>query len=148
MAASKAQPSVLSQALRRTRGAFGTVALFSLALNVLALASPLYLLQVYDRVLVTGRRSLDEINVGGAKVAASVVRTALVAHPQVAWARVRGRRAPLMGEVVAADVVLRQPVPEGELRGWLSARLPEHAVPRFLRVLPEIPVRDTLKSDV
>jgi len=45
----------LQQALSACRSAFGKVALFSLAINVLMLASPLYMLQVYDRVLTTGR---------------------------------------------------------------------------------------------
>jgi PrtD family type I secretion system ABC transporter len=35
--------------------ALGVLVLFSLGMNLLVLASPLYMLQVYDRVLVTGR---------------------------------------------------------------------------------------------
>src|SRR5216683_845918 len=37
--------------LRACRGYFTTVAVFSLAINLLYLASPLYMLQVYDRVI-------------------------------------------------------------------------------------------------
>ena len=59
------------------------------------------------RVLITGRTSADEINVGGAKVSAGVVRSVLQSHPDVVWAHVRGRKAPLVGTMVVADVVLR-----------------------------------------
>ncbi|MCR9257298.1 MAG: type I secretion system permease/ATPase [Alphaproteobacteria bacterium] len=41
----------LAKALATTRGAFGTVGLFSLFSNLLMLASPLYMMQLYDRVL-------------------------------------------------------------------------------------------------
>ncbi|GAA2186318.1 AMP-binding protein [Micromonospora lupini] len=119
--------------------------------------------QVVDgRVLITGRLDSDEINVGGSKVSAGVVRGVLTGHPGVAWARVTGRRAPVLGRMVVADVVLTPPdgpadpadrsttgVPdEAALVRWCADRLPEHAVPRRIRVLTEIPVKETLKSDV
>lgn len=101
------------------------------------------------RVLITGRLDRDEINVGGAKVSAGAVRDVLQSHPGVAWAAVRGRRAPLVGAVVVADVVLEPGIADAaELTRWAAARLPEHAVPRRITVLPEIPVKETLKSDV
>ena len=59
------------------------------------------------RVLITGRISADEINVGGSKVSAGVVRSVLQSHPDVVWAHVRGRKAPLVGTMVVADVVLQ-----------------------------------------
>lgn len=49
------QPSVLAEAVRRCRGAFLLVGVFSFALNLLVLAAPLYMLQVYGRVLSSGR---------------------------------------------------------------------------------------------
>ncbi|MFY1620519.1 AMP-binding protein [Micromonospora sp. WMMD736] len=112
--------------------------------------------QVVDgRVLITGRLDTDEINVGGSKVSAGVVRGVLTRHPGVAWARVTGRRAPVLGRMVVADVVLvpaeqtDAPLPdEAALVRWCADRLSEHAVPRRIRVLTEIPVKETLKSDV
>ncbi len=62
---------------------------------------------VDDRVLITGRLDTDEINVGGSKVSAGLVRNVLMAHPAVAWARVFARKAPLVGRMVAAEVVHR-----------------------------------------
>jgi ATP-binding cassette subfamily C protein/ATP-binding cassette subfamily C exporter for protease/lipase/ATP-binding cassette subfamily C protein EexD len=45
----------LSQALRACRTSLVVVGLFSLVMNLLVLTLPLYMLQVYDRVLSTGR---------------------------------------------------------------------------------------------
>ena len=45
----------LDSVLAECRRALGLMLIFSLAINLLMLASPLYMLQVYDRVLVTGR---------------------------------------------------------------------------------------------
>lgn len=47
----KAQPASVGGALRRSRGLFVFVALFSGVINVLALTGAIYMLQVYDRVL-------------------------------------------------------------------------------------------------
>jgi PrtD family type I secretion system ABC transporter len=47
-------PDELAQALRNCRYAFGVCLVFSLVINVLMLASPIYMLQVYDRILTTG----------------------------------------------------------------------------------------------
>ncbi|RIV39675.1 AMP-binding protein [Micromonospora radicis] len=113
---------------------------------------------VGDRVLITGRLDTDEINVGGSKVSAGRVRDVLTAHPRVAWARVTARRAPLLGHLVVAEVVAHgspspRPDPPGApdeaaLVRWCADRLPDYAVPRRIRLLPEIPVKETLKSDV
>ncbi|WP_027346618.1 AMP-binding protein [Hamadaea tsunoensis] len=105
---------------------------------------------VDDRVLVVGRLNSDEINVGGSKISAGIVRNVLSAHPGVAWARVFGRRSPVVSTIVAAEVVLRTPgaADEGDLMRWCAARLPEYGVPRRIRFLDAIPVKETLKSDV
>jgi acyl-CoA synthetase (AMP-forming)/AMP-acid ligase II len=105
---------------------------------------------VDDRVLIVGRLNSDEINVGGSKISAGMVRNVLTAHPEVAWARVFGRRSPVVSTIVAAEVVLRHPgaADEGDLTRWCAARLPEYGVPRRIRFLDAIPVKETLKSDV
>lgn len=102
------------------------------------------------RVLVTGRLDRDELNVGGSKVSASAVRDLLQSHPDVAWASVRGRKAPLVGTMVVADVVAGQDssVSADDLIRWAAERLPEYAVPRRIKMLAEIPAKETLKSDV
>ncbi len=50
----RGQRTVLNAALWNCRSAFGTCAVFSLMINVLMLALPIYMLQVYDRVLTSG----------------------------------------------------------------------------------------------
>ncbi len=106
------------------------------------------------RVQITGRLDSDEINVGGAKVSAGVVRGVLLAHPSVVWARVSGRKAPVVGRVVVADVVAAPRSGEDEaaltgmLTAWCRERLPEYGVPRRFRFLDAIPSKETLKSDV
>jgi acyl-CoA synthetase (AMP-forming)/AMP-acid ligase II len=106
---------------------------------------------VDDRVLITGRLDSDEINVGGSKVSAGMVRNVLMAHPAVAWARVFARKAPLVGRMVAAEVVADPdlgPITDADLVQWCTTRLPDYGVPRRIRFLDEIPQKETLKSDV
>ncbi|MCW2754394.1 MAG: Acyl-CoA synthetase (AMP-forming)/AMP-acid ligase II-like protein [Marmoricola sp.] len=105
------------------------------------------------RVVITGRIDSDEINVGGAKVSAGVVRGVLTSHPDVAWAHVRGRKSPLVGNLVVAEVVLTSgetAAPEAveALKVWSADRLPDYGVPRMIKLLEEIPAKETLKSDV
>ncbi len=101
-----------------------------------------------DRVLITGRRDSDEINVGGSKVSAGMVRNTLLTHDAVRWVRVFGRNAPLVGRVVAAEIVTDGTVTEADLMKWAQTRLAEYAMPRRIRLLDEIPMKETLKSDV
>lgn len=102
------------------------------------------------RVHIVGRLASDEINVGGSKASAATVRAVLLDHPGVAWAAVRGRKAPLVGTMVVAEVVLEPgaEVTDSELVSWCSERLSDYAVPRRIRILSEIPIKETLKSDV
>jgi ATP-binding cassette subfamily C protein/ATP-binding cassette subfamily C exporter for protease/lipase/ATP-binding cassette subfamily C protein EexD len=62
----------------RVRGALGWVALFSLFVNLLMLAAPLYMLQVYDRVLASGRvetLAMLTLMVGGAAAALAALES-------------------------------------------------------------------------
>ena len=102
----------------------------------------------HGRVKIVGRIRHDEVNVGGAKVSAADVRETLLNHPAVAWANARGRRAPIVGQVVVAEVVLTESVTEADLRAFCAQTLPDHAVPRRISVLTEIPLSESLKSRV
>ena len=53
-----------------------------------------------------------------------------------------------MGSMVTAEVVLSSALTEQELTAWASARLPDYSVPRRVRFLESIPIKETLKSDV
>ncbi len=48
------RPETIAAAVKACRQHFATAAAFSLALNVLYLAAPLYMMQVYDRVIASG----------------------------------------------------------------------------------------------
>ena len=72
--------NILKQAVHQTRGAFGTVALFSLCMNLLVLAGPIYMLQIYDRVL------------GSYKVETLILLTVMLAAAFGAWAALDGLR--------------------------------------------------------
>ena len=48
-------PHALAEALRACRRSFIVIGVFSLVMNMLMLVVPLYMLQIYDRVLTTGR---------------------------------------------------------------------------------------------
>lgn len=105
------------------------------------------------RVVITGRLNSDEINVGGSKVSAGVVRSVLQGHPDVAWASVRGRKSALVGSLVVAEVVLEPGLTESRellaaLTAYCSERLPEYGVPRRIKFLDAIPTTATLKSEV
>ncbi|MGW6930958.1 AMP-binding protein [Lentzea sp. NPDC054927] len=101
-----------------------------------------------DRVHITGRLDNDQLNVGGAKISAAAVRQVLTEHPRIAWARVHARRAPVVGQLVTAQVVASAPVNTAELTSWCADRLPDHAVPRLITFLDEISVKEGLKSEL
>ena len=61
-----------------------------------------------DRVYLLGRSGNGMINVGGSKVYSADVERVLLGHPEVLWCRVRGVRAPLVGRLVEASVVVRR----------------------------------------
>lgn len=49
----KKEPTALEKAMRSTRPAFGFVVFLSLFINILAFVSPIYMMQVYDRVITS-----------------------------------------------------------------------------------------------
>ncbi|WP_202798905.1 AMP-binding protein [Saccharopolyspora spinosa] len=105
--------------------------------------------EIHDgRVHITGRISHDQLNIGGSKIAASTVGQVLTDHPSVAWAQVRARRAPLVGELVTAEVVTTTEVDIAELTSWCSSRLPDYAVPRLITFREEVTLKASLKSDL
>jgi acyl-coenzyme A synthetase/AMP-(fatty) acid ligase len=104
-----------------------------------------------DRVFFCGRSDMAMINVGGNKAFPADIEAAIQSHPAVAWSRVRAVKAPLVGHLAEADVVLRlghSLLDEATLTQHCAERLPEYAVPRFWNFLPAIPVQSSLKSSL
>lgn len=106
---------------------------------------------ISDRVLFRGRAGRQLINVGGNKAYPADVEAALLDHPEVQWCRVEARRAPVVGNLISAKVVVRGR-PGAELEQRLAehcrSRLPPYAVPRFFQFLEAIPVGGNLKSEL
>lgn len=102
------------------------------------------------RLRVLGRAD-DVINTGGEKVVAATVAAVLGEHPEVAEVAVVGRPDPEWGEAVVAAVV---PADAGraptlaQLRAYCKDRLPAHAAPRELRLLPRLPLLPNGKTDL
>jgi acyl-CoA synthetase (AMP-forming)/AMP-acid ligase II len=101
-----------------------------------------------DRILFRGRRT-DVINVGGRKVLPASVEAVLRSVPGVVDVRVYGKRSSLVGQLVAADIVLAADHAEADVRRDIArlarAQLAEHEVPRLLRTVPFIAHNDALK---
>ncbi len=92
---------------------------------------------------LTGRLK-ELINRGGEKLSPVEIEIALLDHPQVAQAVAFAMPHPMLGEEVAAAIVLRNgaQVDENELRDFVAARLAHFKVPRkvvFLEAIPKGP---------
>ncbi|PZG22811.1 AMP-binding protein [Nonomuraea aridisoli] len=102
------------------------------------------------RLRVLGRAD-DVINTGGEKVVAGAVAAVLAAHPEVADVAVIGTPDPEWGEAVTAVVVPASPdTPPtlSQLRAYCRDRLPPHAAPRDLRLVPRLPLLPNGKTDL
>jgi acyl-CoA synthetase (AMP-forming)/AMP-acid ligase II len=92
---------------------------------------------------LTGRLK-EMINRGGEKITPLEIEIALLDHPAVAQAVAFAMPHPLLGEEIAAAIVLREELTAGEheLREFVAARLAQFKVPRkivFLETIPKGP---------
>jgi len=103
-----------------------------------------------DRYLFCGRAGNTTINVGGQKAFPPDIEAHLNAHPQVVWSQVTARRAPLMGNLPVASVVLTADADRADAERMLTEHctngLAEYAVPRMWEFFDTIPMRASLKS--
>jgi o-succinylbenzoate---CoA ligase len=100
--------------------------------------------------LVVDGRIDDLINTGGLKVVPHLVEEALTQLDNVAEAVVVGSPDPEWGQVVSAAIVVTQGSPPqalDDVRDRLRGMLPDHALPRRLATLPELPLRGPGKPD-
>ncbi len=95
---------------------------------------------------LTGRLK-ELINRGGEKISPLEIDVALMDHPAVAQAVAFAMPDPMLGEEVAAAVVLREgtTVDEPELRAFVRTRLADFKVPRRILFLDSIPKGPTGK---
>ncbi|MFG1392686.1 type I secretion system permease/ATPase [Xanthobacter agilis] len=118
-------PTALDAGLHTIRPAFVTVVVFSFFINILGLNGPLYMMQVYDRVLAS--RNLETL----------VVLTVIAAFLYAIWAALEGLRARVLARAgVAFDEAVNGPVFDAVLR--LAARGPGSGQAQPLRDLETV----------
>jgi hypothetical protein len=100
-----------------------------------------------DGYLTILGRLKEVINRGGEKISPLEVDEALMAHPAVVQAITFGARDAVLGEEVAAAVVLRQGmiVSERQIREFVAVRLAHFKVPRRVLFMSSIPAGPTGK---
>ncbi|MFF4244894.1 amino acid adenylation domain-containing protein [Streptomyces sp. NPDC001822] len=86
-------------------------------------------------------RADEQVKVAGVRLEPGEVEATLAAHPAVRHAVVLSAGDRLVGYAESDSAT------ETELRAWLTARLPRHAVPWRVAVLSRIPVHPTGKVD-
>ena len=84
-------------------------------------------------------RKKDLVISGGLNVSSLEVEAVLNEHPAVAEAAVFGVPHEVLGQDVAAAVVLRSPADERELQAWVRERLAEYKTPHHLFVVERLP---------
>ncbi|HEX2048496.1 MAG TPA: non-ribosomal peptide synthetase [Acidimicrobiales bacterium] len=87
---------------------------------------------------LTDRRK-DLIITGGANVSSVEVENVLYEHPAVVDVAVVGLPHPVLGEDVAAALVVRSPTTERELQDLVRSRLAEHKVPHRIVLVDRLP---------
>ncbi len=104
-----------------------------------------------DRYHFAGRRE-GVINVGGLKVNPEQVEAVINQHPQVAMSVVHGRRNPITGALVVADIVVKASTADDrsanastkktidEVIALCRQNLEQHKVPTSIRVVPSIEI--------
>jgi acyl-coenzyme A synthetase/AMP-(fatty) acid ligase len=94
-----------------------------------------------DRYYFKGRGA-GVINIGGLKVHPEEVEQVINSHAAVRMSLVKGRRSPIVGDLVVADVVLKEA--EGgaalkeELMALCRAQLPRHMAPAAISFVPAL----------
>jgi acyl-CoA synthetase (AMP-forming)/AMP-acid ligase II len=98
------------------------------------------------RYYFAGRRD-GTVNVGGQKVHPEEVEAVINQHPDVEMSLVTGRRSPITGAIVVADVVFRaarSPRASGALEADIKAfcrdHLPPHKVPVTVRAVTQLDI--------
>jgi crotonobetaine/carnitine-CoA ligase len=84
-------------------------------------------------------RTQDRIRRRGENVSAPELEWVALTHEEVVEAAAYGIPSELGEEDVKLDVVLREPVPLGELHAWLCDNLPRYMIPRYLELRDSFP---------
>jgi acyl-CoA synthetase (AMP-forming)/AMP-acid ligase II len=94
-----------------------------------------------ERYHFVGRRG-GVINVGGLKAHPEEIEAVINRHPEVSASRVVGRRSPITGAIVVAEIVLRSGADEAQVRARIieacRAELAPFKVPTLLKFVPAL----------
>jgi len=105
------------------------------------------------RYYFAGRRD-GVINVGGLKVHPEEVESVIARHPEVQMCLVHGKKNPITGALVVADVVLKKiSMPDDrdtsalgrEILQLCRESLPAHKVPAAIKLVSELPIAESGK---
>ena len=99
---------------------------------------------LHGHLWIVGRKK-EIIIRGGHNIVPGEVEAALYEHPAVIEAAVAGLPHPVLGEDVAAWVVLRDDTSGEDLRAFLLARLADYKVPRRITVVEMLPRNESGK---
>lgn len=90
---------------------------------------------------ILGRRSVDILKTGGYKVSALEIEDVLRSHPAVADCAVVGLADEVLGERIAAAVIVRagESAEPESLREWARERLAPYKVPSLVRTVADLP---------
>ena len=94
-------------------------------------------------------RNKDAIRRRGENISAFEIEEVVEAHPAVLQAAAFGVPSELMEEEVKVCAVLRPgaALTEPDLAAWCAGRMAGHMVPRFIELLPELPLTPTEKVE-
>jgi acyl-CoA synthetase (AMP-forming)/AMP-acid ligase II len=99
-----------------------------------------------DRYHFVGRRG-GIINIGGRKVHPEEIEAVINRHPEVRMSRAKSRRSPIIGALVAADVVLadgdngsRRDTIRDEILAGCRTSLPSYKVPAIIKFVASLDV--------
>jgi acyl-coenzyme A synthetase/AMP-(fatty) acid ligase len=100
--------------------------------------------RIGERCFFKGRRA-GVINIGGLKVHPEEIERVINADERVRMSRVGARRNPISGNIVVAEVVLKDGAGDDEqtkrqILESCRAQLPRHMVPAIMRFVPQIEV--------
>jgi long-chain acyl-CoA synthetase len=100
-----------------------------------------------DGSFVLVDRLVETINRGGYKIYPAELERALMRHPAIDRAAVKGIPDARLGQEIAAFVTLRagQELTEKELHAWGRDAFPKYAYPRHVRILDSMPTGPTGK---
>ena len=102
-----------------------------------------------DRFFIVGRET-GIINVGGEKVIPEAVRGVLLNLDFISEVIIYGKKNPISGQLVAADVVLKSEMNDHEVRKLIDIHsrqsLTSAQRPRIVRIVNEIKVNSTGKA--